>query len=99
MRLIGEARFVRHVGQGPATAHPLPGKLEPAPDQIAVRTRSEHQPELAGHLVSRHPCDRLQLRGMHDTGPLRVEELSSALDGWTVDDMINPDDISLITGK
>jgi hypothetical protein len=21
------------------------------------------------------------------------------LDGWTVDDMINPDDISLITGK
>ena len=52
-----------------------PREVETAHQQIAVRARAEHRPELAGQVVARQSRDRLQLRRVHDAGALRVEEL------------------------
>ena len=65
--------------------NPFPCEVQTAHEQITVGARAEHAPELAREVVARQSRDRLQLRGMHDTGSLRVEKLSRALDDADVD--------------
>jgi len=85
VRLIGESGVARHLDQWALPVDPLPREVETAHEQVAVRARAEHDPELAGEIVSRQSRDRLQLRRMDDAGSLRVEKLASAFDGRDVD--------------
>src|SRR6267378_336652 len=68
--LIGESRVAGDFGQWVLPVNPLPCELQTAHQQIAVRAGAEHDPELARQVIPCQSRDRLQLRRMHDTGPL-----------------------------
>lgn len=90
MRLIGESRLARHVDQWALKMNLLPREFQTAHKQIPVRTCPEQEFELAGKIIARQSREGFQLRRMHDTGPLRVEKLSSAFDDRDVDALRGP---------
>src|SRR5438067_12375909 len=85
VRLVREPRVARYLHEWPRLVNPLAGELEAAHQQISVGARAEHDPELAGEVVSRQTGDRLQLRRMHDARPLRLEKLPRAHQDHDID--------------
>src|SRR4029434_4072727 len=81
VRLIGESRLARHVDQGTRRVDQVAREGETPHQQITMGARAERLPELARELVARQPGDRLQLRRMHGSRALGVEELAGAPDG------------------
>ena len=57
MRLVGEAGLAGHVGQRASRVNLLARELQPAHEQVAVWTCSEHEPELPGEVIARQPGD------------------------------------------
>src|SRR5262247_210611 len=73
VRLIGEPCLARHVDQGPRRVDQVARQGKPPHEEIAMRARAQHRPELACELVARQPRDRLELRRVHGARALRVE--------------------------
>src|SRR5262249_60553754 len=85
VRLIGESRLAGHIDQGMRRVDQVAREGETPHQQITMRAPAEGPPELARELVARQPGDRLQLRRMHGSRALGVEELAGAPDGPDVD--------------
>src|SRR4029453_13061452 len=85
VRLIGESRLASHVDQRMRRVDQVAREGETPHQQITMGARAERRPELAGQLVARQPGDRLQLRRMHGSRALGVEELAGPLDRPGVD--------------
>src|SRR5438874_12762670 len=85
VRLVREPRVARYLHEWPLLVNPLAGELEAAHHQISVGARAEHDPELAGEVVSRQAGDRLELRRTHDARALGVEKLPRTLEAPHID--------------
>jgi hypothetical protein len=57
VRLVGESRLARDLGERARPVDRVPREREPPHQEVAIRARAEHDPELAREVVARQARD------------------------------------------